>query len=176
MRYTGVFLTILVFSLEAYSQESLVSEQSMMERRTEIAKMPIDEEKKIAEQFARKNNLPVRMKYRDGIITRINRDGNGVDLLSSTSDSDDSYGFSSGTSMSAPNISKSLALLQQHYRRLNDEFMFASHLKALVLHTADDGKKKGPDYQFGWGVDEHRVDGEDHFPVRPEPFLSGHAF
>jgi len=78
--------------------------------------------------------------------------GNGVGLLSSTSDGDDSYGFSSGTSMSAPNISGSLALLQQHYKNLNDGFLFACQLKALVLHTADDAGKKGPDYKYGWGL------------------------
>jgi subtilisin family serine protease len=78
--------------------------------------------------------------------------GNGTSLLSAGSASDVAYGSSTGTSMSAPNISGSLALIQEHYRNLNGTYMLSSLLKALVLHTADDAGNAGPDYQYGWGL------------------------
>ena len=59
----------------------------------------------------------------------------------------------SGTSMATPNVSGSLILLQQHYNDLNGEYMLASTLRALALHTADEaGFAPGPDYRFGWGL------------------------
>ncbi len=77
---------------------------------------------------------------------------NGIRLFSSTSGSDTSYGNRSGTSMSAPSVAGSLALLQQHFRSLQGEYMGASLLKALVLHTADEAGNEGPDYKHGWGL------------------------
>ncbi len=77
---------------------------------------------------------------------------NGISLYSTSDESDQSYGYSSGTSMSSPSVAGSLALLQQHYHALNGEYMFSSQLKALVIHTADEAGKAGPDYQHGWGV------------------------
>ena len=77
----------------------------------------------------------------------------GVNMLSSTGTSNNAYGNSSGTSMSSPNVSGSLILLQQHYNNLNQEYMLASTLRALTLHTADEaGFAPGPDYRFGWGL------------------------
>jgi hypothetical protein len=78
----------------------------------------------------------------------------GVNMLSSTANSNSSYGNFSGTSMATPNISGSLILLQQHYSELNGgDFMLASTLRALALHTADEaGNAPGPDYRFGWGL------------------------
>lgn len=77
---------------------------------------------------------------------------NGVSLNSSTSASNTSYGNFSGTSMSSPNISGSLALLQQHFDDVNNRFMLAATLKSLAIHTADDAGNTGPDYTFGWGL------------------------
>ena len=65
------------------------------------------------------------------------------------------YAVAAGTSMSAPNVTGSLILLQQHYENLHGagNFMKASTLKALVIHTADEaGDSPGPDYAFGWGL------------------------
>ena len=77
----------------------------------------------------------------------------GVNMYSSTGASNGSYTNMSGTSMSAPNVSGSLLLLQQHYNDLNGEYMLASTLRALALHTADEaGFAPGPDYRFGWGL------------------------
>jgi hypothetical protein len=77
---------------------------------------------------------------------------NGTSLLSTNSGSDTSYGTSSGTSMSSPSAAGSLALLQEHFRSLNGTYMYASQLKCLVLHTADEAGNPGPDYKHGWGL------------------------
>lgn len=78
--------------------------------------------------------------------------GNGTGLFSSYHNADDSYNTLSGTSMSAPNVTGSLLLLQQHYNNVNGKFMRAATLKGLALHTADDAGLVGPDAQFGWGL------------------------
>jgi subtilisin family serine protease len=77
---------------------------------------------------------------------------NGDWLHSAYSRADDDYNNSSGTSMSAPNASGSLSLIQQHHSDLFSSYMTAASLKGLVLHTADDAGKPGPDYKFGWGL------------------------
>lgn len=62
------------------------------------------------------------------------------------------YNTFSGTSMSAPNTTGTIALLQQYYEQLNGEYMNSSTVKALVCHTAtDDDNRIGPDPIFGWG-------------------------
>lgn len=78
----------------------------------------------------------------------------GVNVYSTTDDSNTSYGYSSGTSMSSPGVTGTLLLVQQHYGMLNDEeFMNAATLKALMSHTADEaGLYDGPDVRFGWGL------------------------
>lgn len=79
--------------------------------------------------------------------------GNGHNVYSSTSTSDTSYGNMTGTSMASPNVAGSLLLLQEHSRNINGfEFMMASTLKGLVLHTADDILTAGPDAISGWGL------------------------
>ena len=65
----------------------------------------------------------------------------------------DAYATFSGTSMAAPNVTGSLALLQQYYNQLHSEYMNASTLKGLACHTAtDDNNIVGPDPYFGWGL------------------------
>ncbi|MEX2596608.1 MAG: S8 family serine peptidase [Salibacteraceae bacterium] len=79
--------------------------------------------------------------------------GNGVSLYSSGSQSNNDYYSSSGTSMSAPNVTGSLALIQEYYDDQNSSFMLSSALKGLVIHTANEaGSANGPDYKFGWGL------------------------
>jgi len=78
--------------------------------------------------------------------------GNGVGLLSPVASSNTALNTFSGTSMSSPNVSGSLLLLQQHYFNLYNAYMRASTLKGLALHTADDAGLAGPDANFGWGL------------------------
>lgn len=79
--------------------------------------------------------------------------GNGVGLRSSTAGSDTDYSTFNGTSMSAPNVSGSLLLLQELHARETGSFMRSATLKALAIHTADEaGPAPGPDMAYGWGV------------------------
>jgi hypothetical protein len=79
--------------------------------------------------------------------------GNGYVVYSSTSGSNSSYGNLSGTSMATPNVAGTALLLTELYgRQFGGEFMRASTLKGLLIHTADDLGPLGPDYQYGWGL------------------------
>ena len=71
--------------------------------------------------------------------------------ISSTNTSYDNY---SGTSMATPNVSGSIALLNQHYKNTHGNAILRSAtIKALVIHSADEaGPDDGPDYMFGWGL------------------------
>jgi len=79
---------------------------------------------------------------------------NGVGLYSSTANNTSSYSSYSGTSMSAPNTTGVLALLQKHYRNTHGgASMNAATMKALITTTANEsGSHKGPDYKYGWGL------------------------
>ena len=79
--------------------------------------------------------------------------GNGTAVYSVYSDNDSDYVIMYGTSMSAPNITGSTALLIDLYSELfNGSQMRASSLKGLIIHTADDLGRTGPDYMYGWGL------------------------
>lgn len=77
--------------------------------------------------------------------------GNGYNVYSPTDTSDSSYGSFSGTSMASPNIMGSLLLLQQLNNDENGNYLLASSLKGLALHTTDDRGLMGPDAVYGWG-------------------------
>lgn len=77
----------------------------------------------------------------------------GVNVKSTYSTNNSAYATLSGTSMASPNTTGTLALIQQHYKNVKGSFMYASMLRGLVLHTADEaGTSAGPDYRFGWGL------------------------
>lgn len=78
----------------------------------------------------------------------------GFGVYSTFETSNSAYSTLQGTSMSAPNTSGTLALLQQHYQNLSGgDPMRSATLKGLVIHTADEtGPDDGPDYMFGWGL------------------------
>ncbi len=84
--------------------------------------------------------------------------GNGATVVSTISNSAnpnmiDGYGVMSGTSMATPNVTGSLALIQQYYHSKAEDYLKAASLKALILHTADEaGAAPGPDYMYGWGL------------------------
>ena len=78
---------------------------------------------------------------------------NGVDVHSTSDVSDQGYDTMSGTSMATPNAAGSAMLLLQYYGRLMPgQYMRASTIKGLILHTADDLDNPGPDYRTGWGL------------------------
>jgi hypothetical protein len=63
--------------------------------------------------------------------------------------------------MSTPNACGSAALLVDYYDDLfTGDAMRASTLKGLILHTADDLGRAGPDYQYGWGLMNTRAAAE----------------
>jgi PKD repeat protein len=79
--------------------------------------------------------------------------GAGVSIFSTLETADDAYGNLQGTSMSAPNVSGSLILIQELNARLNaGNFLKSATMKSLIFHTANDGGTVGPDYAHGWGV------------------------
>ncbi|GAA4324710.1 hypothetical protein GCM10023149_26520 [Mucilaginibacter gynuensis] len=79
--------------------------------------------------------------------------GMGVNVYSTLNSGINQYGIESGTSMSSPNVSGSLILLQEYYGQLHhDSLMRAATLKGLACHTAFDAGNVGPDYKFGWGL------------------------
>ena len=63
-----------------------------------------------------------------------------------------SYNTISGTSMSTPGITGTVALLAQRYKQLNGNVLPPSALiKNIVCNTASDLGNPGPDYRFGFG-------------------------
>jgi hypothetical protein len=113
------------------------------------------------------NQLPYGPVNREGITAsyftalgptddgRIKPDicGDGDAVLSTGSSSTTSYLTLSGTSMSTPNVTGSLYLLQEYFAQKNSgSFMRSATLKALVCETAFDAGNAGPDYTYGWGV------------------------
>jgi hypothetical protein len=79
--------------------------------------------------------------------------GMGVNVLSTSNTGNTDYATLSGTSMSTPNVTGSLYLLQEYYAQQNaNNFMRSATLKALACHTAFDAGNPGPDYIYGWGL------------------------
>lgn len=79
--------------------------------------------------------------------------GNGYGVYSTDDDANNDYRSLNGTSMSSPNVTGSLLLLQEHYYDLNSAWMKSASLKGLAIQSADEcGPDDGPDYMFGWGL------------------------
>ena len=77
----------------------------------------------------------------------------GVSVFSPVSSSDTNYSSLSGTSMAAPGVTGSLALLQELNNQMNGSFLRAATLRALMANSAREaGNAEGPDYRFGWGL------------------------
>lgn len=76
----------------------------------------------------------------------------GVNMNSPYSASDSTYGISSGTSMAAPTVTGTAAVLVQFYQQQYGVRPTSATLRALMSHTAFDAGNVGPDYIYGWGV------------------------
>ena len=78
----------------------------------------------------------------------------GVNVTSTSDANNSAYTTYSGTSMSAPNVSGSLVLLQELFSQKNNgAFMRSATLKGLAIATATEaGSNPGPDYIYGWGL------------------------
>jgi hypothetical protein len=78
---------------------------------------------------------------------------NGYSLYSTSSGGDASYTYMSGTSMATPNAAGTAQQLLSFYGLFfPGQYLRASTLKGLLIHTADDLGTPGPDYRFGWGL------------------------
>lgn len=77
---------------------------------------------------------------------------NGESLYSSADSV--AYGYLTGTSMASPSVSGSINLLNEYFKRLYgpNRLPWASTIKGVVIHTADDFGTAGPDYRSGWGL------------------------
>ncbi len=78
---------------------------------------------------------------------------NGYQLYSTYTGSDTAYATLSGTSMATPNaVGTAQQLVSYYSARFPGQYMRASTLKGLLIHTADDIGTPGPDYRDGWGL------------------------
>ncbi len=73
----------------------------------------------------------------------------GTNVMSTLEDNE--YGSKTGTSMSCPGVSGTLAQLYDAYESLNGSLPDGGLMKAIVLNTADDLGNVGPDFIHGWG-------------------------
>ncbi len=76
----------------------------------------------------------------------------GTNILSTSSSSPASYSTMSGTSMSTPAVSAIAGLVREHYESTIGLNASAAMVKAVLIQTAEDMGRPGPDYQFGWGM------------------------
>lgn len=68
------------------------------------------------------------------------------------------YGSGCGTSMAAPSVSGTLAVLLEDWRAMHETDPLPSTLKGILIHTAADLGSRGPDYASGYGsIDAERA-------------------
>ena len=76
---------------------------------------------------------------------------NGVGLYSTIPD--DLYSFFSGTSMSTPSVCGTTAtLLELYHKRYGSDLAPVETMKAILIDSAKDLGRTGPDYEFGFGI------------------------
>ncbi|MCB2200518.1 S8 family serine peptidase [bacterium] len=78
----------------------------------------------------------------------------GLFVESTSSEDGDGYRNGSGTSVAAPSVAGSAALLQELWRETHGGTNPRSAtLRGLITHTAEEaGDNLGPDYIYGWGL------------------------
>ena len=78
----------------------------------------------------------------------------GYQVYSTYATTDQSYSFSSGTSMACPGVTGALLLLQELYGKLvPGKLLRNSTIKGIAIHTANEaGNYPGPDFIYGWGL------------------------
>jgi hypothetical protein len=97
---------------------------------------------------------------------------NGDGLTSSCFGSDSHYCSKSGTSMSAPTVSGTAALLVQRYRQKIEADPSPDVIKALMVNSAIDIGRPGPDYLYGFGLLDAEA-AEATIDVLPVRILTG---
>ncbi len=87
----------------------------------------------------------------------------GTQVYSTTdANGPNSYNSKTGTSMSCPGVTGTLAVLMQAYKDLNNgNEAEGALLKGIIQNTADDLGNAGPDYRFGYG----RINARNAFSV-----------
>lgn len=73
-------------------------------------------------------------------------------LYSTSIGSNTSYANKAGTSMAAPGVTGLLALMQEEYIKVNNDKMKENIAKGILANTAKDLGRKGPDYEYGFGL------------------------
>lgn len=75
-----------------------------------------------------------------------------VPLVCTNGSVNSGYSVRSGTSFAAPAVAGTLMLLDQYWQKFNPAIPFtAAVARGLLIHTARDIDKTGPDYRTGWG-------------------------
>ncbi|MBI2575859.1 S8 family serine peptidase [Candidatus Woesearchaeota archaeon] len=80
---------------------------------------------------------------------------NGSDGADGIDDNSNLYDVMCGTSMASPVVSGTAALMYQQFSCLkpyNVETPLPSTIKGILIHTAKDLNRTGPDYIMGWGL------------------------
>jgi hypothetical protein len=62
------------------------------------------------------------------------------------------YGGTCGTSLAAPSVSGTMALILEDWRNTHGKDPLPSTIKGLLLHAAKDLGNSGPDYAYGYGL------------------------
>ncbi len=98
----------------------------------------------------------------------------GSNIFSTSSNSSTSYTTASGTSMASPAVNAIAGVVREHYESTLGLDASAAMVKALLIQTAEDMGRTGPDYQFGWGM--VRADNAiDSINVGASRFVDGNA-
>jgi subtilisin family serine protease len=85
---------------------------------------------------------------------------NGQNLLSASNASNAAYLEMPGTSMASPTAAGIGLIVGQAFSKHRGREPLGSDLKAVLIHSAVDAGRRGPDVEFGWGVIDALAAGE----------------